>query len=85
MGLSPKLTYPVLGNQVSLKVKKYRRTAPSRKMGTETPTMASTMRTLSASRPARIALIDPSTIETTSQMIPAGTTSDRVTGNLSLN
>ena len=72
----------MLGNQGSLKANRYSSSAASRNTGIDTPTIAATI-TAAVREPARLcsALIEPSTIDATSQMIAAGTTSDSVTGN----
>ncbi len=50
-------------------------------MGTETPMIAATITPRSVNRPTRSALMEPSRIAIVSQMIAAGMTRDRVTGN----
>jgi hypothetical protein len=51
----------------------------------ETPRMAATISARSEKRPTRSALTEPRIVAVTSQMIPAGMTSDSVTGNFCLN
>ncbi len=75
----------MFGKTWVLNASKYSSTAANKKIGIDTPKIASTINARSANLPTFNALIDPNSTAAPSHRIPAGITSDSVAGKRCLN